>query len=93
MGKALRLSAIVCGVLVLAACDTIPREALNAYVSAFDEARASGEALTTDFIAARAESDRRDATAAPPAPVAILLTYVPPAEAQQTATDVRLMAW
>ena len=90
------------GFVALAAgsgCDTIPRESLNAYVSAFNEARSAGESLTADFAAAKAESERRDAAGKPPPAAAaapeIPLIYVPPASAAPplTATEARLLAW
>ena len=80
-------------------CDSIPREALNAYVSAFNEARTAGELLTADFAAAKAEFERRDAAGKPaaPAPVApaIPMIYVPPPSAAEppTATEARLLTW
>lgn len=86
-------------VALVAGCDTIPREALNAYVSAFDEARAAGELLTADFAAAQAETTRREAARRPAAPAAlgfeIPIVYVPPASdpPPPTATEVRLLAW
>jgi len=87
--------------LAVAACVTVPQAELAAYTRAVAAARASGEQITQDWQAARAELERREASKTPPAvggtspPMPIPLTWTPPsrAAAPLTPEQVRLLAW
>ncbi len=86
--------------LLLAACGSIPQQELAAYTDAVTAARTSGEQMTQDWIAARAELTRREVAKKPPpktpAPTfAIPIRWTPPVSdtTPPTAAQVRLMAW
>lgn len=99
MSRPVRLLSCVLCILAVGACNTIPKETLDAYVASFDEARKAGEALTHDFAAARAELERREAASKPaaaPAPQPeIPLLYMPPTPqvGPISAAETRLLAW
>lgn len=86
--------------LLLSACGSIPQQELADYTEAVTAARTAGEQMTQDWIAARAEIERRTAAKAPPPTIqppafAFPIRWTPPVSDTPplTAEQVRLMAW